>query len=170
MQSLLLGDLFSANVHSFSQVPAWVCCPSFVHLLLAGWIGICQSPPEGGVICSRVLLDQPSISISGLNPPSSLILWPSCLSTPLAGPAHTEGSKATQNITSGLCGSEASLSLPATCFLLQSARHFVMPVMPAHAGLKQGVTHNYSNMKSSRGLIHCTGDSTVSKQFQNPIS
>lgn len=64
MQSLLLRDMFSANVHSFSQAPAWVCCPLFVHLLLAGWIGVCQSPPEGGVIFCKVLLDRPSISLS----------------------------------------------------------------------------------------------------------
>lgn len=116
----------------------------------------------------------PSIWIKPTHLPQPLLLactfCPSCLSSPLTGPAHTEGSKATQNITGGLCGTEASLSLPATCLLLQSARHFVMLAMPAHAGLKQGVTCNYSNMKSSRGLIHCTGDSTVSKQFQNPIS
>lgn len=94
-------------------------------------------------------------------------LCPSFLSTPLTGAARTEGSKATQNVT---CGSLRMFLLPATCLLLQSARHFVELVMPAHAGLKQGLTCNYSNMKSGRGLIHWTGDSTVSKQFQNPIS
>lgn len=156
----------------FFQAPDWVCCPSFVHLSLAGWIGACQSPPERGVICSRscwitppppCLWTKPTQLAQPLLP--AHMLCPSCLSASLAGSAHTEVSKATRDITGGLCGAEASLSLPATCLLLQSARHFVLLVMPAHAGLKQGGTCNYSNMRSSRGLIHCTGDSTVSKQF-----
>lgn len=160
----------------FSHTPAWVCCPSFVHLSLAGWIGVCQSPPEGGVICNRVLWDHlpPCLWTKPTQLPQPLLLarmlCPSCLSTPVSGSAHAEGSKTAQHISGGLCGAEASLSLPAPCLLLQPARHFVPLAMPAHAGLQQGVTCNYSNVKSSRGIIHCSADSTVSKQFQNPIS
>lgn len=60
----LSGMYFLVMSILFSQASGWVCCPLFVHLLLAGWIGVCPSPPEGGVIGNRFLLDHPSISLS----------------------------------------------------------------------------------------------------------